>query len=834
MTLTKLRRDMLKLCGHQHYKDTEANIPHYENITVITPGSPCLKPAPPDPPVTGEIYIDGNTYKRCERTITRARQELLTSTGWTLGTGWTGSFAAGFTNDGSNNTLENSLAVSDILIYPTQQYRVKMTVTNRTTGSVTATWAGQSISEVESIITWSDYSGLVVTPSGGFDGTVKVSIKLYPDEVMIEHGGDAVRSMGTLWRANVTCIGTRRPVRWRNPFTGEPVTDPVYGGTVIFVRGTLTTADPCTSGTIQFNLDMTHCEKRGFKSVAALGFYLGLAPFDTCPDCPGDTYPNAETCACVSVAPTRYLGIRWYGHYILDNNGDVSTTEWDVGWVLDPNTGALTHNEDNAADTGWLTYAPPVIGYCNVLNTDVEPSVRTLSGYYTDGTEGSLGVAGDFDAADWTCELESGDPPICYARSKFKWTLTPTSIRYQYKYQSGTFGETEEITYSIDHDATVELSIPTDYADILAETKALLDLWDLSDDVQYPWRYGYCEIDATLKYNRVHNFLPQVPVEPFDSSSDIAGGTGELIGSPLPNGYGPHWDFDGSCNWVLGTSQAGAFKHMETMQGGLPWGGLAAYAGRVITLRKLAISHTGPGLGPDIAGDTLTGSGTNWSGDYTGFTHTAGSVVPLVTSLPSQVDRTYSILVTITGRTAGTVAISFGGTGSVSISSTYTAQIAAISVAALTATPSSDFDGTITFEVRPVPTGHWAFNTWDGSVCRDVAAGYTCTQEHTGLTPCNHLIGVVSSTASDADLPGVTIPLADPPALEDGIQYPATFPVWVCQPRFYRHPVAPAGQNLEYFCDDCDETPLPEGCSDPSNPSTYCDPDILAESETWV
>jgi hypothetical protein len=105
--------------------------------------------------------------------------ELLSSTGWTAGTGWSGSFAAGYAHTSGTAALSNSLAA-----VIGQQYIVSVTVTGRTAGSITVAFGGVSTSGITATtnidILATSVGNLVITPLTSFDGTVKVSIKKTP------------------------------------------------------------------------------------------------------------------------------------------------------------------------------------------------------------------------------------------------------------------------------------------------------------------------------------------------------------------------------------------------------------------------------------------------------------------------------------------------------------------------------------------------------------------------------------------------------------------------------------------------------------------------------
>jgi hypothetical protein len=118
-------------------------------------------------------------------------------------------------------------------------------------------------------------------------------------------------------------------------------------------------------------------------------------------------------------------------------------------------------------------------------------------------------------------------------------------------------------------------------------------------------------------------------------------------------------------------------------------------------------SDTAP-LGSELA--AVTGSGTNWalaSGatnlNVGGYTHTVGSTTALTTSLAAVNGTYYQITYTITGRTAGSITIAYGGT-STTVSFTGNIGPLASSTAVLTITPTTDFDGTVVLSIKSIGT----------------------------------------------------------------------------------------------------------------------------------
>ena len=118
------------------------------------------------------------------------------------------------------------------------------------------------------------------------------------------------------------------------------------------------------------------------------------------------------------------------------------------------------------------------------------------------------------------------------------------------------------------------------------------------------------------------------------------------------------------------------------------------------TFQGTTASDTAP-LGSELA---TTGSGTNWTGTgfATGYTHTVGSTASLTTSIPAVSGTYYQIAYTITGRTAGSITINYGGTSTASITATGATGPLATSTANLEIVPTTDFDGTVVLSVRSI------------------------------------------------------------------------------------------------------------------------------------
>jgi hypothetical protein len=90
---------------------------------------------------------------------------------------------------------------------------------------------------------------------------------------------------------------------------------------------------------------------------------------------------------------------------------------------------------------------------------------------------------------------------------------------------------------------------------------------------------------------------------------------------------------------------------------------------------------------------------TGWTGTYNSFTHNTGNTTALTNTLAAVALQVYTLTITITGSTAGTVTATFGGGTTGAISGTTSVTFAASTTATLAVTPTTDFNGTISVSV---------------------------------------------------------------------------------------------------------------------------------------
>ena len=106
-------------------------------------------------------------------------------------------------------------------------------------------------------------------------------------------------------------------------------------------------------------------------------------------------------------------------------------------------------------------------------------------------------------------------------------------------------------------------------------------------------------------------------------------------------------------------------------------------------------------LGSELASSNWTTTG--WTGSFAaGFTHTTGNTTSLTNTLAAVTNNLYQISYTVTGRTAGSFTINFGGESNSGLTATGTWGPKATSTGTFSIAPTTDFDGTIVISVKQI------------------------------------------------------------------------------------------------------------------------------------
>jgi hypothetical protein len=102
--------------------------------------------------------------------------------------------------------------------------------------------------------------------------------------------------------------------------------------------------------------------------------------------------------------------------------------------------------------------------------------------------------------------------------------------------------------------------------------------------------------------------------------------------------------------------------------------------------------------------------GAGWTAASGGYTHTSGTTA-LSNSLAAVVGTTYRLTVTITGATAGSITVAFGGVSTASIAATTTQIITASTVGNLVITPLTAFNGNVIVSIVQMPAPALTLNS---------------------------------------------------------------------------------------------------------------------------
>ncbi len=121
---------------------------------------------------------------------------------------------------------------------------------------------------------------------------------------------------------------------------------------------------------------------------------------------------------------------------------------------------------------------------------------------------------------------------------------------------------------------------------------------------------------------------------------------------------------------------------------------------------QLTIQGTAEQDYANLGAELLSASGwtsTDWTGDFsTGWDHTTGNTTALTNTLAAVTGTYYQIAYTVTGRTAGTFTITFGGVTLNAASATGAQGPRTTSTGTLSIAPTTDFDGTIILSIKAI------------------------------------------------------------------------------------------------------------------------------------
>jgi len=229
--------------------------------------------------------------------------------------------------------------------------------------------------------------------------------------------------------------------------------------------------------------------------------------------------------------------------------------------------------------------------------------------------------------------------------------------------------------------------------------------------------------------------------EIYNSASSLVGGFGWGNASASALASTMYFDVVGNNPFVIRTNNTERIRFFGGGNVGINTGATdAGYRLDVSGTTRFVgttSSDTAP-LGSELA--AVTGTGTNWELAGTnlnvgGYTHTTGSVVALTTTLAAVSATYYQITYTITGRTAGTITIAYGGISASGISASGATGQLSSATTALTITPTTDFDGTVVLSIKSIGTSSASstFSNSSGTSVIEFRAGSSATNLAIGL-----------------------------------------------------------------------------------------------------
>lgn len=224
--------------------------------------------------------------------------------------------------------------------------------------------------------------------------------------------------------------------------------------------------------------------------------------------------------------------------------------------------------------------------------------------------------------------------------------------------------------------------------------------------------------------------------------SSTGGGGGGITGTGV-TGYLPQWT---------------STSNIDTS--GLYW------SGGTLGIRTTTLNTTGIQVKSNTSGETYsegpelltTGTGTGWTGTSfaTGYTHTTGTAAALTANgLAVTIGSIYSIVVTVSGRTAGTVIATIGGLSSGNFVSNTTVVFSftpTSTSANLVFNCSSNFDGTVVASVKLTAPSKpvFAAENSSGTVTAEIRAPISATNTIMGVGA----FGYAATTSSDCTVIG--------------------------------------------------------------------------------
>ncbi len=319
-------------------------------------------------------------------------------------------------------------------------------------------------------------------------------------------------------------------------------------------------------------IDLSLCRKIGFKNVQGRKVWHGIFGFMSVdrdvwgPFC---DETDSGNCGCdyrgyqPNPDQTKYLKAHGVASYITNGSLDTplsSTTDRtaEVG-RFDGNTtrtGEAEGDDDGAAADALLgiqaDHPGTLVGlYCaKVAANENVDMVFTQDGDFAwtvtwthvfgggDETTGEISV--DLFGGTYSCDITTRaagpSTPITKTEEATLTLTNTTAVWYQRIELTPGVGNSLNT-----QNCTITLSVPYTASDLSDDLYGHLSEWNLADDLVYPWRQDAALESGPIVF-RDEADLPTTPVLSGAPSDSVF--SGDILGAPLPAGYGPHFDFD--------------------------------------------------------------------------------------------------------------------------------------------------------------------------------------------------------------------------------------------------------------------------------------------------
>ncbi len=308
-------------------------------------------------------------------------------------------------------------------------------------------------------------------------------------------------------------------------------------------------------------VDRGECVKRGFKNVQVMKAWHGRLPFAHCGHAT-TRYLTTTTRLTYSVT-SEYEGESHTYDVEAERTLSVDKTSGKVSQIscekIDPET---TGEETLAA--GFFTgisvaelksFASLVVGCGDLYSVQIQHPSAIFWNSAHDQEEVEEWFEEEFHGSSSLVQ----NPSHYSGEVRCEVTHSATNLALEYElefdYDDGANTGSGTQTLKIE----VELSDPYTIDDCVDDAHALAAEWPLDDDLLYPWRLSGHKFAPLVHH---HEPMGSVSVgtgctDDCDDFVENSEYTGEVLGKPLPAGYGPHFQFDHklyqltSGNWEL-------------------------------------------------------------------------------------------------------------------------------------------------------------------------------------------------------------------------------------------------------------------------------------------